>query len=454
MNYDLSLIAAVLESRDLSEAMKSGLKPHMLSEEAKAYWDHIMVHVDQFHEVPTVDFFKGQIPQYEHHLPDNNIPALVHEVKTRYLHNELGNILQKAAESNQQDPWTAKNELLRLAESLSVEVQSGNTDLIAGEDKAQVLSQIKLLQGNFGLMGHAWPWDMLNKYSAGAIPGNFIYIYGREKSRKTFLALFLALFWEGLGLKVLFLTREMSREEIAWRLYCMRSNLPYEKFSKGEISTDGVHTVEMVMDQLFEHKNLIVSEVDGGIAGMRAKIEEVNPDIVIHDYLKALADDEMGDNLRAKENIYIAKVADRCKAIAMNPGKPGKKVVFVGVGHANRDGEKQKGKTTMDVANSDHIARKVDYAWRVVMDEPGNRMGVVITAGRSVRKYISWTLNANLTNGFGDLMAENADWIQQAEEVDDASEKNKESAKEKVEEAMRAYSKPVQRPANSRNFRR
>lgn len=442
MNYDLSLISAILETRDLSEVQKNGLKPAMLSQEAKGYWDIIMGHFEQFHEVPSVEYFQGMIPSYEHLQPDNSIVALVHEVKTRYLNNELDTILQKIAELNGKDPWTAKTELIRLIEGVSIEVQTGNTDLIAGEDKESVFRTIEMLQGNLGLLGFPWPWEFLNRETSGLVPGNFIYLYGREKSKKTFILIFMALFWEMLGYRVLFCTREMSREEIAWRMYCMRALLPYHDLIRGDISTDGKHTLEMAMDELFEHKNLIVTEIDGGIAGLQAKIDEVKPHIVIHDYMKALADDEMGDKISSKEHVYIGKVADRVKnRIAMNPKR---KVVFFGCGHANRDGEKNRGKTTTDVAHADHIARKADIVIRVVADDVMDRIGLIITAGRSMRKYLAWTISGRLCNGFGELLGEDAAWVDQTEKMKEAEEESKEANKEKIDAMFKNGSKPLQ----------
>ena len=425
MNYDLSLVASVLESRDLSVPLKLGFKAKMLGQEAQTYWDIIMDRYNRFHEVPDVTFFKGMVPSYVHVPPTNNIESIIDEVRTRYLHEEVNEALKRIAEANNINPWVAKAEMLRIAEGLSLELFQGNTDLIAGEDKREVLNQLHLLQRSGGLLGLAWPWEYLNNNSMGLMPGNFIYIYGREKSRKTFLLLYLALFWESCGLRVLFNSREMSREEIAWRLYPMRAGLSYPDMTKGHVSTDGMYTLEMAMDSLYEQKNIIVSEAGGGIAGLRAKIEEIQPDVVILDYMKAIADDEMGDKFNTKQDAYVARTADLVKKIAQNPKK---KIPIVACGHANREGIKLKGQGTEEIGHSDHIVRRADMAIRVIVDDVAGRMGLIINAGRNVQKFLSWTIDARLDANFGTFMTSDTSWIDDMESVNVAARKTKEAA--------------------------
>lgn len=428
MNYDLSLVAYVLEARDLSLALKAGVRPKMLSEEAQVYWDIILDHYNQFHEVPTVDFFEGICPSYTHVPPVDSVDAVLHEVKTRYLHTELNEQLKRIAEANAADPWAAKAAMLQAAETLNLEMKRTHHDLIAGEDAEQVMRHLEVLQRSGGLLGIPWPWDYLNENTLGLVPGNFIYLYGREKSRKTFLLLMMALFWESLGHRVLIISREMSKEEIAWRLYPMRAGLPYPDMTKGNLSTEGMYTLKQAMDDLYIHKNIIVTEDGGGIAGLRAKIEETEPTIVIIDYMKAIADDEMGDKMNVKDDKYVARVADKVKEIAKNPNR---KIPIIACGHANREGEKLKGKSTIEMAHSDHISRRADIVMRVVTNEATDQMALIINAGRNVRKYLSWTLDATLDHRFGQFLSPDASWVDDSEDVDKASRKNKEEREEK-----------------------
>lgn len=421
MNHDLALIALVLENRDLTAPIKAGIKSKMLSDEAQVYWDLILDHYEKHQEVFSVEFFKSILPNYEHNPPSDSIDAVIHEVKTRYLYSEIQSHLKAVASLSNQDPWLAKDEMLKLAEGLHTELNATNTDLIAGEDKDSVLRVLEMLQHGGGLLGLPWPWEYLNENSMGLMSGNFIYLYGREKSRKTWLLLFLGLFWESLGYRVLFVSREMSLAECAWRLYPLRAKLDYQALTRGNVSTDGKITLEAAIDDLYRHKNFIITEAGGGIAGLRAKIEEIRPNIVIHDYMKAIAEDEMGDKLSAKEHIYVARVADKMKETARKFGIP-----IIGCGHANREGVKLRGKGTEEVAHADHIVRRADLVIRVITDDVTDKMALIVPAGRQVRKFLSWTINARLDANFGDFYSTDTSWTEESEEVTTASKKSKE----------------------------
>ncbi len=421
MNHDLSLISAVLETRDISEAIQSGIRPKYLGDEAQAYWDIISEHYEMFHEVPSVDNFQTICPGYEHRPPPDSIEAIAHELKTRYLHSSIDEILEQVAEVNATAPWEAQELLARLTGDVIVEVQKRNTDLVAGADKAEVLKKMEYLRNNGGLLGYAWPWQWMNERSKGVCPGNFIYFYGREKSRKTFLLCYLANWFEMQGLRVLLFTREMTLEEIAWRLYPMRIGLPYKEMTAGMVSSDGMVKLEDTMDDLYSRKNLIVTEMDGGMAGFRAKIEEVKPSIVIHDYLMSVVEDEMEMKKRSTEHQEIGKVAGGMKRLAMKL-----KIPIIACGHANRDGVKLKGKSSVEYAGSDKIVRRVDYGFRVITNDAENMTALILNAGRDAQKFLSFTIDSTLCNGFGNFLADDADWVDEAEKNKDAEEDSRE----------------------------
>jgi len=424
MNYDLALISAVLEERDMASAIRLGIKPRFLGGEAQTYWDIIANHYEQFQEVPSLKHFVSMCPGYEHNVGGDGMEAIAHELKSRFLYGEIEDIVKKVLDLNDADPWEARKQLSSLADNLSVEVQEKVTDLVAGSDKAEVLRRIEFLRQNNGLMGYPWPWPFMNENSKGVCPGNFIYIYGREKSRKTFLLCYLAVWFESLGIRVLFFTREMTLEEIAWRMYPMRAGLPYSELTAGQISTDGITKLEDVMDDLYSRKNLIVTEMDGGMAGVRAKVEEVKPGLIIHDYMMSVAEDEMEMRSKSREHEVIGKVAGGFKRLAMKL-----KIPIIACGHANREGVKAKGKSSVEYAGSDKIVRRVDYGFRVITDDANDRTALILNAGRDAKKFLAFTFDSRLCNGFGNFLEAGADWVDSLDDVKESESKAKEEAK-------------------------
>lgn len=438
MNYDLALISSVLDGRDVARAVQAGIdKPGLLNEEAQVYWDVIKEHYESFHEAPSIDHFKNLCPTYTHGAAEDSIEALIYELKTRKLGADIDKAMFSVSETNGGDPWEAKKILLQLSEMISSRNTQDNHTYVVGEDKEATLSQLDLLQNGSGLLGYPWPWEHLNNNSVGLCGGNAFYVYGRQKSRKTFLLLYMAIFYWQMGLKVLFFTREMSAEELKWRIYALACGLTYIKLLKGDLTTAERDRLARVADEFAESNRFIITDVADGISGFKAGIEEHKPHIVFHDYFKAMADDAMSGKING-EHRYVARIADQMKSYMSDKAK----IPLVFAGHANREGSKVKGINDTEHAWSDHITRRVDGALRVVTDRRNQRMALFVNAGRSMREGLGLTLDASLCETFGDMIDSDYSWIRKYSESEDeeAESKDRTQATKSVEGTPKKFS--------------
>ena len=421
MNLDLALVAAVLESRDLAEALKAGAHPSLLGDEAKLFWDVITEHYENHHEVPSVPYFQGLCPTYQHHTPSDGLSAIIAELQTYKLGSEIDDALHRTAEVNVGDPWAAKKFLVDAADRINLLNQRGRTDLVVGSDPDAIFKKLERLQTGQGLLGYPWPWDLFNNNSAGLCPGNLIYIYGRHKTRKTFLLLFLALFYEALGLRVLFFTREMTAEELEWRVIAIRGQFDYGRLLKGDVSPAGMQRIEQLLRDLRTRGKLIFTDVEGGLSGFKGKVEDVKPHIIIHDYWKAMADDAMSEKSNAREHVYVARTIDMLKAYLISKAK----LPAIICGHANREGDKTRGRSSVEHAWSDHIARKVDLALRIICNKQQDLLALIPNAARGMNEEISLTISARLCDGFGQAVADNTSWVEEYNANETSAEQSK-----------------------------
>jgi len=416
VNYDLALIAKVLEDRNISRAIKVGAdKPGLLGPEAKTYWDLLKEHYSRYHEVPTVEMFRTTAPTYHHVNVLDSVEAIVDNLKTTRLTAEIESILSKVAKMNSDDPWEAKTEMLRLVDTIAARHSKDNSYYIVGEDKDDTLAMMKRLQEANGLLGYPWPWEYLNQNSIGVCKGNAFYIYGRQKSRKTFLVLYMALFYWSIGLKVLFFTREMSFEELKWRLIALMCNFSYLDCTKNNLPAGSEKKIDEALTEVFDSGRFIISDVADGVSGFISAIEDIQPEIVFHDYFKAMADDAMGGKVNG-EHRYVARVMDQMKSYITDKAK----VPLFFVGHANREGDRSRGRSSTEHAWSDHITRRVDGAFRVVTDGNTNRMAMFLNAARSMQEGMGMTLNAQLCEGFGQFLGSDYSWIKTMNEDEDS----------------------------------
>tara|TARA_Y100001938_G_C8061352_1_gene417475 strand:+ start:238 stop:1584 length:1347 start_codon:yes stop_codon:yes gene_type:complete len=436
MNYDLGLISAVLESRDITSAITAGADtPNLLEDEAQIYWDVLKDQYDSFHEVPSIEHFKTLCPTYEHVKPSDSVESIVHELKTMRLGAEIEKAIHDLAGVNRVDPWDARTRLMKATEKIVARNSTGNTDHTVGHNLDALFHKIERLQSGQGLIGYPWPWDMFNSQTTGLCPGNCIYIYGRQKSRKTFLLLYLALHYWSLGLKVLFFTREMTHDELMWRILALLGDLDYLSTLRADISTEAKKNLREQLQAIADSDRFIITDIGEGTSAFKAKIEEHRPQVVFHDYFKAMADDMMGDKT-GSEHRYVARAVDQM----VNYVSTKAKIPLFFAGHANREGAKSRGTSSTEHAWSDHITRRVDMAMRVVTDRRNDRMALIVNAGRSIREGIGITLDANLCTGFGEVIDEDYSWVKNFVEQEEEEQKSK----------ARTNSTPSGTPTNSK----
>tara|TARA_Y100000310_G_scaffold315416_1_gene365920 strand:+ start:1038 stop:2372 length:1335 start_codon:yes stop_codon:yes gene_type:complete len=428
----MALVAQVLESGEYKGVVKAGVKREMLGETAGVYWDILGEFYDEHQKVPSIEMFKALCPDYDHKPTNDPIEALVQEVKTVYLGSEINRILNLVVDENSADPWEAKKMLVRHADQINSQHQVRETKVIAGEHGDYVLEMLHRLKHGTGMLGMKWPFASLNNVTPGLMPGNVIYLYGRQKSKKTWLLLMIALFYYYEGYRVLMFTGEMTTEELHWRMAALILGIPLNDFNKGKVTHLGEETIKEVMKDLLDSGRFVFSESFEGISEYKAEVEDFQPDIVLHDYWKIMADD-LREQRRISEKASVDITID---AIIKYHRK--NKIPAIICGHANREGEKSKGKSSAEHAWSDHITRRVHAALRVIKSPDESKLGIVINAGRSMPEDLAFTLDGHLCGGFGNEIDVDPSWIFTTDDTKSAAEAAANRHKEKQPPAMSA----------------
>lgn len=84
--------------------------------------------------------------------------------------------------------------------------------------------------------GIPWPWKSLNYATHGLHGGEFYIIAGRPKSRKTFVALYIAAYLvKAYRLRVLFVSPEMMPRQVMLRFIAFVAEVAYAEFKRGEL---------------------------------------------------------------------------------------------------------------------------------------------------------------------------------------------------------------------------
>jgi KaiC/GvpD/RAD55 family RecA-like ATPase len=408
LNYGLALVGSVLESRSLADVLRLKVTPEILpDDDSRLYWELIKDHHERYGEVPSPEFFRTELAHnYTHRVPDDDIRVIVDKLREGYVRHYLVHMSKELGRMAQTDPWKARQKLFEVTEQMALWNREGDNDAVLGDPNDSYLEKLAMAAENEGQTGTPWPWDYFNTLTGGGIDeGNVYYFYGQDKVKKTWLLIYLAMWFAfNQGLRVLIFTREMTLDELKERFLMLAWGGDLDEW-RSTLKDELPELRELWNDFGFMDKTVILTDVGDGLSGMRAKITQHNPDIIMHDAFVKAADDE-GSMSRQAKHEKVANTIDMLTEMAKR-----QKYKFILVGHANREAENSRGYSSSEHAWSHHITRKVDGAFYLHDDPINNRLAVRVNTVRNGKKFASMTLDSSMVNGFGNLLAEDTIWL-------------------------------------------
>lgn len=326
----------------------------------------------------------------------DTLPTLCQELRRLKLRSQ---ILSLADELNQRadvDPRAAL-EVVREAASTLVSQHEISNDLLLSAAGEQLYQEYQLVATGHGLTGIPWPWDVLNDDTQGMHKGELIIIYGRPKSMKTWMALYVACWAYMANMRVLVYSMEMHEVQILRRCAAIIAKVEYDKLKNGKLDPATMQRVFDILYQLRDeeqakgaggHYPAILAvhprSESSGVSTVQAKIKEFSPDLVIVDGLYLMRDDRV--KARTIDWKSIAHISQDLKRTAgiMN-------VPVIGVTQANRGASKDPAQADLaELAYADALSQDCDLCMRVskqkdtstgeneiVLSFPGSREGTL-----------------------------------------------------------------------------
>lgn len=242
---------------------------------------------------------------------------------------------------------------------------SSDVDLSQAADiVASMYYQAKL---SSGMLGHPFPWPTLNEKFLGMQPGHLIVVYGPPASMKTWLLLAMAAHLYNNDKRVLIVTTEIGRDEMLAKLASCLCGIEWSGIQRGTLQPQ---LEQLLLDTLRDvsvrsngsGRNVIITEINsalgGGTTAIRAKLEEVQPDVLFVDGIYRLGEGSGAVRMDWKS---IAVIAQDLKEIAK-----AYRIPVVGTAGANQ---------STGVAHSSDIIKEADLLFLVSkMDIDGKRV--------------------------------------------------------------------------------
>lgn len=405
----LELIAAMIKTGDISPIHRGEFRREHCTDTGSESLFDFLAHYRQMTgglgHVPAMSVVKERFPHLL--LPETSevidLPALVYEArsyKTRLRIQSLASKLVSAIEAT--DPIGE----LRVVRSEFDDIMrdaSAARDLSFDEVALDILDDYSLKQ--ILKEGLPWPWPSLHEATQGIHAGEFYIIAGRPKSRKTFIALYIAAYlMKYHKMRVLFISPEMPARQIMLRFIAFLAEVHYAPFKRGELTQGEEDSLFATISGLVDamrgvlHENtvenaeysepniytapggegaFIVTKATGQpVTFVESKIKEHRPHIVIVDSFYRLG--VAGGKTYDSDWKVITVVSRLLKDMAM-----ANEVALIGTHQLNRGADDKIG-SMANLGYADAIGQDCDAAFRVITARrsQGDKSAIVALGAR------------------------------------------------------------------------
>lgn len=375
-HIEYALISKVAETSDFHTLEKAQITADYFTvPEMRAIYEWLRLtyhHPQTAGLVPSVEMIKQYFPAFQPAYAPDQVAVLCMALRDSKLRMDLlslANVLQFNAEK---DPKEALSKLKQAHQALSAMEQVGQ-DLSMSSAYQLLMERYTSVAGSGGCIGIPYPWDVLNEETQGIQNGNYIVLYGRPKSMKSWVAIYMAVFaYLKARRRVLYYTREMPQMQIAQRVAAAMCGVDYRAFKNGQLDPNLFQYVQAVLQGLVHdelsagkhgHQPCFVITADrsangGGISWLEAKIAEVQPDLVFVDGVYLMRDDR--SNQRTADWKSILHISQDLRQVALN-----KNIGVVAVTQANKKSDQIRGDAFEDMAYTDAFNQDADAVFKV-----------------------------------------------------------------------------------------
>ena len=384
------VISELLRSKDMIAVNQLGFNDEHLSGEPEAaqIFDYVRAwyhHPNTARQFPTKESIKRRWPAFQMtgaKTDSGTLRTLLQECKGLSLEADVRALADYFFELVEEDPQKAVEIMQSQLSRISYENQpSSGFSLEEIADDMQAHYEGALTGSIYGI---PWPWECLTTDTLGKNPEDFIVLYGRMKSMKTWIMLVNAMEDYLVHKKrVLIWSREMNRKKMSLRSGAILGRVDYQCLKDGSLPAPlydqaikavramaamydrGAEALAAIRKNTYEVKDLPDLMVLSGrgapmtLEGIDSVVQAFCPDIVYLDSMYHL-NCEASTRARSEPERQRA-LSVQTKQCAINWNIP----VFATV-QANREGEKTHGETMADVGWTDSLAQEGDVIIRVL----------------------------------------------------------------------------------------
>lgn len=371
------LISRIARSGCMGEVLKWGIASEdFVTATGRAFFQEFHAQWIEKKSVLGPNAIKHIFPTFE--LCDDEHTSTDHlceQVRRNRLVLEVTTTGTRMVEMANIDPYKAAQDC-QLATTQIIKLGARkNTDMSAVEGANQVDSLIR--KAKAGMLGKfPFPWAPLQAVTGGYAAEEYMILYGRPKSKKSFvLADMVSHAYLENQICVGAFTKEMSSVNLYQRIYASMLKADYGRFRLGNLTQDEDFNWQCLRQYITDRKeetngrhNIVMLNgkdmPPGGdnMSWIQSKIDEYGFDIIFIDGLYLMS----AQGVRSNANTYdkITAISRAARQVPLNTGCP-----MVATLQATRSAAKHNDANLDEIAFSDALAQDATCAIRVMSDK-------------------------------------------------------------------------------------
>lgn len=319
--------------------------------------------------------------------------ALCAEVRQNRIALEANERMDKIREEMSINPLAACNKLAQLATEM-IQLGSGKaTDTMFGTAYDRILDRYQMLKSGLDTSIGRYPWSLLQQATMGLQEDDYIVIYGRPKSYKSWMLAYIAMDLFMQDKRIIVYTKEMTAENIFKRIVACLAQIPYQEFRTAKLDEQNERALyqahKLVSHMQAREKIIALSGKDAPEGGdtvpwLKSKIKTYQPDVCIVDGLYLMSDAKRNKDKHAK----VASISNDLRQIPLETRVP-----ILATLQANRAAAKHNEANFDELAFSDAIGQDATLVARVI-NEKDTPSAMLVLAGAREFSLNGFRINA------------------------------------------------------------
>jgi replicative DNA helicase len=388
---EMQLVCKVIKSGDLKKVVEWGItEDDFLNLETKSIYKQLIsiyTNPDTSGSVLGPMLAAEKFGQLNVEAVDTHttIDHLCIEVRNRRLSKELKETAQKVIEEADVSPLTALS-TMQLGASAVMRLDAGKqTDVEIHTGLEQVLEEYEGVQSGKIVGKFTWPWSPLQEETGGGQEDDYVVLYGRPKSMKSWVLCYLIWWMIFNDFRVLVYTKEMTTKNIYKRIAAFLACVPYDDLRKGRLNhaqkQELMRWVGIAKSWAGQNRLIVLSAKDVAgrdtVAWLRSKVDKYTPQIVFVDGLYLMSPD---NPKLTKTNERVENISRAMRAMILDT-----KIPVIATVQANRLAAKHDKAEFDEIAFSDTLSQDCTMAIRVIknLDEP--TISLVFAGAREIQ---------------------------------------------------------------------